>query len=81
MRYSGSRITAAATTGPKSDPRPTSSIPATSVAPVAQASFSNFRVQRSLFNKRSLAAEAEIFSALEIFDFDDLERALGTELN
>src|SRR5208282_4571836 len=67
MRYRGSRITAAATTGPNSDPRPTSSTPATSVAPAAQASFSNLSVQRSFFNKRNFAAEAESLSALEVF--------------
>ena len=60
MRYCGSRMTAAATTGPNSDPRPTSSTPATSVAPRAQASFSNFSVQRSFFSRRSLAADAEM---------------------
>src|SRR5208337_38171 len=67
MRYSGSRITAAATTGPNSDPRPTSSTPATCCAPAAHARFSNFRVQRSFFSSRNLAAEAEIFSAAEVF--------------
>src|SRR5580704_14064164 len=61
-------MTAAATTGPNSDPRPTSSTPATSCAPEAHARFSNFRVQRSFFSKRSLAAEAEIPSAFEVFD-------------
>src|ERR1017187_4368975 len=67
MRYVGSRITAAATTGPNSDPRPTSSTPATCSAPVAQARFSNFSVQRSFFSSRNLAAEAEIFSRLDLF--------------
>src|SRR5260370_26255778 len=52
-------MTAAATTGPNSDPRPTSSTPATCRAPAAQARFSKFRVQRSFFRKRNLAAEAE----------------------
>jgi hypothetical protein len=61
-------MTAAATTGPNSDPRPTSSTPAICVAPAAQARFSNLRVQRSFFSKRNLAAEAEIPSALEGFD-------------
>src|ERR1700681_817601 len=61
-------MTAAATTGPNSDPRPTSSTPAMCVAPAAQARFSNSRVQRSFFSRRNLAAEAEIFSALEVFD-------------
>src|ERR1700722_2979022 len=68
MRYDGSRITAAATTGPKRDPRPTSSTPATCSAPVAQARFSNFKVQRSFFSRRSLAAEAEILSPAERFE-------------
>src|SRR5277367_2955555 len=67
MRWFGSRITAAATTGPKSDPRPTSSTPATKVAPAAQARFSNLRVQRRLFSSRNFAADAEILSALEVF--------------
>src|SRR5216684_2759164 len=61
-------MTAAATTGPNSDPRPTSSTPATCFAPAAQARFSNLRVQRSFFSKRNLAAEAEIPSAFEVFD-------------
>src|SRR5208282_592733 len=61
-------MTAAATTGPNSEPRPTSSTPATCMAPVAHARFSNFSVQRSFFRSRSLAAEAEILSALESFD-------------
>src|SRR6202166_3632349 len=72
-------MTAAATTGPKSDPRPTSSTPAISCAPETQASFSNLRVQRRRFSKRSFAAEAEIFSAGEVFDRGGLERDLGTE--
>lgn len=61
-------MTAAATTGPKSDPRPTSSTPATCRVPVAQARFSKLRVQRSFFRKRNLAVAAETFSALEVFD-------------
>src|ERR1700730_2699867 len=61
-------MTAAATTGPNSDPRPTSSTPATYVAPAVQARFSNLRVQRSFFSKRNLAVAAEILSALEVFD-------------
>src|ERR1035438_9959512 len=82
MRYAGSRITAAATTGPNSDPRPTSSTPATCSAPVAHASFSNLSVQRSFFNSRSFAAEAEIFSRLE-FSFEALnaEADLDTDLD
>src|SRR5208282_6333372 len=68
MRCAGSRITAAATTGPNSDPRPTSSTPATYCAPAAQARFSKLRVQRSFFSKRSFAAEAESLSALGAFD-------------
>ena len=42
----GSRITAAATTGPKSDPRPTSSTPATSFAPAVPRQL--FVLQRAL---------------------------------
>src|ERR1700688_5029062 len=72
-------MTAPATTGPKSDPRPTSSTPAINCAPDTQASFSNLRVQRRRFSKRIFAAEAEIFSAGEVFDRDGLERDLGTE--
>jgi hypothetical protein len=37
-------------------------------APAAQARFSNFRVQRSFFSIRSLAAAAEILSAGDFFD-------------
>src|ERR1700681_1049953 len=61
-------MTAAATTGPNSDPRPTSSTPAMCVAPAAQARFSNLRVQRSFFSKRNLAVAAETPSAFEAFD-------------
>src|SRR5450759_1484438 len=68
MRCAGSRITAAATTGPNSDPRPTSSTPATLSAPAAQARFSKFKVQRSFFSRRNLAAEAETPPAFEVFD-------------
>ncbi len=80
MRYAGSRITAAATTGPNSDPRPTSSTPATSSAPAAQARFSNSRVQRSFFSSRNFAAEAEMLPAAEVVAGDvDLRRELDTE--
>src|ERR1700694_3746066 len=73
-------MTAAATTGPNSDPRPTSSTPATSCAPAAQARFSNLRVHRSFFSKRNLAAEAEIPSALEVFAVrTDFEAGLDTD--
>src|ERR1700682_4084301 len=61
-------MTAAATTGPNNDPRPTSSTPAMYVAPAAQARFSNLRVQRSFFSKRNLAVAAETPSAFEAFD-------------
>src|SRR6266568_6327605 len=58
-------MTAAATTGPNSDPRPTSSTPATSFAPDAHATFSYFNVQRRRFSSRSFAAAGEIvFSAI-----------------
>src|SRR5580700_3027562 len=80
IRYAGSRIPAAATTGPNSDPRPTSSTPATSCAPAAHARFSNLRVHRSFFSKRNLAAEAEIPSALEVFAVrTDFEAGLDTD--
>src|SRR6202795_2168844 len=73
-------MTAPATTGPNSDPRPTSSTPATSCAPSAHARFSNLRVQRSFFSKRNLAAEAEIPSALEVFAVrTDFEADLDTD--
>src|SRR5208282_612181 len=75
MRCAGSRMTAAATTGPNSDPRPTSSTPATCSAPAAQARFSNLRVQRSFFSRRNLAAAAEMPSSFEV----DLEPDLDTE--
>src|SRR5580704_12015679 len=58
-RYVGSRITAAATTHPNNDPRPTSSTPATRTAPDSHAFFSKRNVQRSFFSKRNLAAEAD----------------------
>src|ERR1035437_80551 len=73
MRCAGSRITAAATTGPNSDPRPTSSTPATCSAPSAHARFSKFRVQRSFFSKRNFAAEGDTPSAFEVFDLDGLD--------
>src|SRR5438132_13278907 len=69
-------MTAAATTGPNSDPRPTSSTPATYVAPAAQARFSNLRVQRNFFRRRSLAVAAETPS---VFDFFDVEADLDTD--
>src|SRR6476660_5780600 len=52
-------MTAPATTGPKSDPRTTSSTPATSLAPDAHASFSYLSVQRSRLSRRSLAVSRE----------------------
>src|SRR5947209_3460290 len=52
-------MTAAATTGPKSEPRPTSSTPATKCAPDCQAFFSKRSVQRSFLRRRSLAADGE----------------------
>jgi len=60
MRSWGFRTTAAATTGPNSEPRPTSSTPATSLAPACQACFSKRCVQRSLFSRRIFSAEGEI---------------------
>src|SRR5450631_1719553 len=58
-RYLGSRITAAATTGPKREPRPTSSTPATKTAPFDHALFSYFKVQCRRLRSRSFAADAE----------------------
>src|SRR6202022_240189 len=52
-------MTAAATTGPNSEPRPTSSTPATRRAPSCHTFFSNLRGQRSLLSRRGLAAEAD----------------------
>jgi len=48
----------------------TSSTPATSVAPAAQARFSKLSVQRSFFSSRNFAVEGETPSALEFFDLD-----------
>src|SRR5215472_1331257 len=58
-RYVGSRITAAATTQPNSDPRPTSSTPATRRAPDAHALFSYLNVHRRRLSKRNFAAEGD----------------------
>src|SRR5437868_4222831 len=52
-------MTAAATTGPNKQPRPTSSTPATSFAPADHARFSNFCVHFSRLSRRILAAAAE----------------------
>src|SRR3954470_15842308 len=52
-------MTAAATTGPKRAPRPTSSTPATSCAPSAQASFSYLRVHLSFFRSRSFSVDID----------------------
>src|SRR5437660_3705345 len=72
-------MTAAATTGPNSDPRPTSSTPATCVAPAAQARFSNLRVQRNFFRRRSLMVAAET-AEFEAFDaHTDFEADLDTD--
>src|SRR5712691_5691372 len=71
-------MTAAATTGPNSDPRPTSSTPATNCAPAAQARFSNLRVQRNFFRRRSLMVAAET-AEFEAFDAWDFEADLDTE--
>ena len=73
IRYCGSRMTAAATTGPNSEPRPTSSTPATKRAPSCHTFFSNFRVQCSLFSRRSLTAEAESGFAGADVSFGDTE--------
>src|SRR5580692_6573329 len=70
-RYAGSRMTAAATTQPNSDPRPTSSTPATSRAPDAQALFSYRNVQRSFLSSRSLAADADSGRAERVFEITD----------
>src|SRR5580693_7134781 len=52
-------MTAAATTGPNREPRPTSSTPAIRRAPACHAIFSNFVVQCRRFSRRSLAAAGE----------------------
>src|SRR4051812_15520415 len=79
MRYSGSRMTAPATTGPKSDPRPTSSTPAMSFAPEDQASFSYLVVQWSLLSRRSFRADLERDFSPLFLDFAFLVELLGTE--
>src|SRR6266700_970725 len=70
-RYAGSSTTAAATTHPNSDPRPTSSTPATRRAPEAHALFSYRNVQRSRFNRRSLAADGETVRTEDEFGSED----------
>src|SRR5664280_1828630 len=74
-------MTAAATTGPKSEPRPTSSTPATNFAPVAHASFSNFVVHLSFLRRRSLAAALEMglpsFVVAVLFDLGTVVRREG----
>src|SRR5437588_11158065 len=52
-------MTAAATTGPNRQPRPTSSTPATSFAPADHARFSNFCVHFNRLRRRIFAAAAE----------------------
>ncbi len=74
MRYAGSRITAAATTGPNSEPRPTSSTPATKRAPNCHIFFSNLSVQRSFLSRRSLTAEAESDFAESDLSFSGTEQ-------
>src|SRR4051794_29124164 len=69
---------APAVTGPNNDPRPTSSTPATSVAPTAHAAFSNFCVHFKVFSRRSLAAECEIPRSSAIFVIFDFFRAMLT---
>src|SRR5271165_143979 len=64
-RVSGGRMTAAATTGPKRAPRPTSSTPAIQVAPCNRAAFSNLLPQTSERSMRSLRVAAETPSSLE----------------
>src|SRR5277367_611528 len=65
MRVSGGRMTAAATTGPKRAPRPTSSTPAIQVAPCNRAAFSNLLPQTSERSMRSFRVAAETLSSLE----------------
>lgn len=66
-------MTAAATTGPNRDPRPTSSTPATNRAPEAQASFSYLRVHFNLFSRRSLSVALET-AFVSTFFFGDFLR-------
>src|SRR5271166_2553147 len=65
MRVSGGRMTAAATTGPKSAPRPTSSTPAMQVAPCSRAAFSYLLPQTSDRSMRNLRVAAETLSSAE----------------
>src|SRR5215472_4105222 len=74
MRYAGSRITAAATTHPNSDPRPTSSTPATRRAPDAHAFFSYLNVHRRRLSKRNFAAEGDNGRANRDFRVEDFIR-------
>src|SRR5438270_5295211 len=62
-------MTAAATTGPKRAPRPTSSTPATSCAPSAQASFSYLRVHLSFFSSRSFSVDIDRCSSPGLSSF------------
>src|SRR5215472_7301326 len=77
MRYAGSRITAAATTHPNSDPRPTSSTPATRRAPDAHAFFSYLKVHRKPLSKRNFAAEGDNGRADRGFNVEDFIRLGG----
>src|SRR5580693_1608966 len=67
-------MTAAATTGPNREPRPTSSTPAIRRAPDCHAIFSNFNVQRRRLSRRSLAAAGEsVFSGASL-SLEDTEQ-------
>src|SRR5580658_4364123 len=67
-------MTAAATTGPNNEPRPTSSTPAIRRAPDCHPSFSNFSVQRRRLSSRSLAAAGEsVFSRTSLSLGDTFE--------
>src|SRR5271155_2106959 len=78
-------MTAAATTGPNKEPRPTSSTPAINRAPDCHASFSNFSVQRRRFSRRSLAAAGDsVFSrtSLSLGDtFEDRYKSIFAEFD
>src|SRR5580658_9225252 len=67
-------MTAAATTGPNKEPRPTSSTPAIRRAPDCHPSFSNFSVQRRRLSSRSLAAAGDsVFSRTSLSLGDTFE--------
>src|ERR1039458_673318 len=69
-------MTAAATTGPNKEPRPTSSTPAIKRAPSRHAIFSNFSVQCRRLSRRSLAAEGERVLSRASLNLADMNRQI-----